>query len=425
MIDQGEKNNILIKTIGWVAFNMLALVPIGFLIYFIPEPKTLHSVVNNELIYQVIYTVATIFLFGGGVLIASCQWIFLRRLLLEITGGGRIWVISGLVSSVGGFVTGFMWFPLLGLGDYPTQIDSLFFVFFVVCGQMISLSIFQGLFLRANQYKKVGQWVILNIFGYSLTVVFSYSLIYRWTDNFAALIVLPTFCIMFATWFSGWGLIHVLESPKDNKVDNPVQESSPKNNQVHYFRANLENQDLHGQNFDGVDFREANLRMAILDDISGEPVKATKMGSGWLSLLTSSTVGVEPFFVDAMKPSDFSKADLTGANLKRAKLRGAVFRNAILRNANLSNAILVNANLREADLSHANLSYADMTDSIFYKTNLEGADLTGAKLDGADFDGANLQNAILRNLDLQGVEYLDRANLTGADLSGAIMPEKD
>jgi len=187
----------------------------------------------------------------------------------------------------------------------------------------------------------------------------------------------------------------------------------------HFFRANLENHNLSGQIFDGADFREANMRNAILEDVSCEPIIVPKTGQMWLLFLISG----EPFLDEAMKPADFSKADLTAANLKHAKLREARFHSAILRNANLSGANLANADLIEADLSNANLSYAEMSGALLYKTNLEGADLTGAKLDGADLEDANLKNAILYGVDMRKIRNLGSANLSDADLSYAIMPK--
>ena len=112
---------------------------------------------------------------------------------------------------------------------------------------------------------------------------------------------------------------------------------------MNFFRANLEDRDLRGQNFDGADFRKANLRRTILEDVSCVPGKAEKMGLGWLSIL-GILFGygdrVEPFTVEEMRPTNFSEADLTDANLKYAKLREANLHGAVLRNTNLSEAIL-------------------------------------------------------------------------------------
>jgi uncharacterized protein YjbI with pentapeptide repeats len=214
------------------------------------------------------------------------------------------------------------------------------------------------------------------------------------------------------------------EMRKEDKSKSSDSNGNNSNSSIqspYYVQANLENWDFRGQNLDGANFHMANLRMAILEDVSCEPVKVHKIGPGCLSIFigiffeiisggrSGGGWSVEPLFVDAMKPADFSGANLTGANFKRAKLREANFREAILINTNLSDAILLNADMREANLSGANLSYADIRDALFYKTNLEGANLTGAKLDGTDFESANLENTIFHNADLRNAKYLDRA----------------
>jgi hypothetical protein len=217
MIDQVEEHNILVELIGWVAFSMLAIFFIGFSIYFGSDPLLLHSIANNEFVDQAIGIAGNISVLGGGVLIAGCQWMFLRHLLPQIHGGGWFWVASGVVSSISGFVV--VAISMLGLGDYPTKTDYLFVTFLIVSEQLILLSIVQGLLLRLNTYNRVGQWVIINILGYGLAVIISYILIYRWAANFEALIALPALFIIFATCVSGWGLMRVLESHEGSQVD--------------------------------------------------------------------------------------------------------------------------------------------------------------------------------------------------------------
>ncbi len=396
MIEQIEIDNILGEIFGWVAFNMLAISFIGFSIYFTSD--------------------LTLSCLGGGVLIASCQWIFLRHLHPQIPVGVWGWVLfSDLASSMGAIVA--VAILQLGLPDHPTATDVLLSTFLLVSIQMISLSVVQRLLLNAGKYKRVARWVFLNILGYGLAVIFLLISIQSGGGNFEAIVIF-TLSMILATGISGWAIVRCLEAGKYSKVDNSVQEVSQRNKNVYYFQANLENQNFRGQNFDGADFRKANLRMAILEDISCEPVSVTT--SGWvlwgLFFLSDGTPQVGN---TKLKSTDFSGADLTGANLKQAKLREAIFRKAILRQANLTKATLVNAGLIEADLTNANLSYSDMRDAILYKTNLEGADLTGAILDGADLEGAYLKNAILHSVDLRKVKNLSSANLTGADLRQA------
>ncbi len=427
MVGSIEKNSALKELVGWVTINMLAMFFVGFSIFL---PNILQVTGSNNTVYQIALLVATISTLGGGIIIALCQWIFLRRLLPKITGGGWAWVISGVIGSMGVFLV--MACSILAMGDYPRQIDYLLFSVLVVAEQMIFLSLAQGLLLHANKYERVARTVLWGVFGYGLVAVFSTNLIFRWTDSLAAFIIVPVLLMTLPTGVSGWGLMHIRQARDDTQADNSIQETSPKYRRVNFVRANLDNQDLRGQNFDGADFRKASLRMAVLEEVSCEPIPVKKLHWGWLlvSLVTSSQrIAVEhgpmdpPTFREEMKPANFSEADLTGANLKGALLRGAIMRKAILRNANLAQASLAKANLTKADLSNADLSYTDLSDGLLYNANLEGADLTGAKLDGADFEDANLKDAKLRDLDLRTVKYLGSANLAGADLSGTTMPE--
>jgi len=429
MPSQTEKGNTLIKIIGWTAVNMLAMFFMGSLLLLSTAP----AVLNNKTIYQIVDILNGISVLGGGVLIAICQWLFLRHLHPKINGGGWIWIISGVVSSIAVFTV--VALSILGLGDYPTDKDNLFIIFLVISEQIICLSLIQGLFLYANKYKKALQWVVINIFGYGLVVILSAGLIYGSGYNFAILIVSLTLITIFITGVSGWGLSHVLESRDNDKIDNVIREVNPQTRNVYFFQANLENQNLSGQNFDGADFRKANLRRTILDNVSCLPAMKTQTStSGLIFRILGFISALDGQFADnsgipvrktVRVPANFSGADLTGASLKGAKLIEADFSSAVLTGADLNGASLSNANMMDANLTNANLTDTDMRDAFLCRANLEGADLTGAKLEGVDFENANLKNAILYGVDLRETKYLSSANLEGADLRGAIMPEKN
>jgi uncharacterized protein YjbI with pentapeptide repeats len=426
MIEERQENNQLAEAIPWIAVNSVVIGTLSFSLYFGSDLNLTSSITDNAVIAQILSIVANISIVGAGILLALCQWIFLRHIIPPITGGGWAWVISGVVSSMGGLFV--LPFAILNLGDYPKEMDYLFFSVLVISTQIIFLSFVQGLILNANKYKGVTRWILVHIVGYGLAVVITF---YLWNDQVRSLIMPVVVLMTIVTAFSGREFIRTRASREDKKVESQTQQAISKTNHVYFVQANLENRDLHDQNFDGVDFRKANLRMANLEKISGEPAQVRKMGPGCFSLILtilSEGRGVEgmnyAFVKNEMKSTDFSGADLTGAKLNQAKLREANFTNAILRNADMFEASLVSASFNEADLRNADLSHADLSNAILYKTNLEGADLTAAKLQGTDFEGANLKNAILRNTDLRGVRYLDRADLSGANLTGALMPEK-
>ena len=429
MLEQPEESNAFIKIIGWITTNTIASFLIGVSVFF----SLLPSISNSNIIRSIVNIWGGISFLGGGIVIAICQWIFLRRLQPKITGGGWVWMISGVVSSIGvSFITAF---SVFALGDYPIHKDYVFFTILVISEQVILLSMVQGLILYANKYKKVLQWILLNVFGYSSAVVVSYNLTYKWTNDIGAISVLPMLALImiFIITISGWGFIQILESHGNIVIDNSTTKKIvSKSRNLYFYQADLENKNLSGQILDGADFRKANLRMAILENASCEPIKVKKYGEGCLFVLLDVLLGGHSrlgtdfrFSKEEMKSTDFTEADLTGANLKQAKLHWAHFRNAILRQADLSNAQLVDADLSDADLTNANLSYSDMSNTLLCKTNLENADLTNANLAGANLDKANFKNAILKGADLRKVKYFDRADLTGADLSNALMPYQE
>jgi uncharacterized protein YjbI with pentapeptide repeats len=192
-----------------------------------------------------------------------------------------------------------------------------------------------------------------------------------------------------------------------------------------FARANLSRRDLRNQNFDGVDFSEANLAMADMEGVSCEPLQVKKLNQGVGSFLVQvlGGGGNEQYYqIVEAHPTNFSNAELSGANLRYAKLNGAEFYHAKLRQANLSRAEMTGIILVDADLTNANLAKANLTNAILYKANLECADLTGAILDGADLENANLHKAILDGVDLRNAKNLDKADMSEVNLSKAVLP---
>lgn len=161
MLEKTEKKNTTREIIGWVVANML---PTLF-IYGSFSLSWSSTIASNAVALSI---------FGGTILLAICQWIFLRHLNLKLTRSD--WILIGVASSVLGLCGSTT--LVMGLGDYPTEKDNFFLSTQVICGQALTLNIIQGLILSANKYKRVSPWVIATIVGYVLAAVFSGGVIF-------------------------------------------------------------------------------------------------------------------------------------------------------------------------------------------------------------------------------------------------------
>ena len=152
--------------------------------------------------------------------------------------------------------------------------------------------------------------------------------------------------------------------------------------------------DLHGYDFSYLDFLEASLSNACLDDCNA------------------------------------TGANLVGVALERASLRRALLLYAVMTRALLDSACLAGADLSHAVLRGSRLPYADLSGAILRRANLSGADLRGATLDDAvpsftTVDGCDLRGASLRGVVLAGLlglrtchlDNLREANLTALDMA--------
>src|SRR6185503_3509556 len=168
MINKVE-SNIFRDISSWVAVNMLAIFLIGSSYFYSSRHDRLPSILNNVFVDQALEIAENFLIFGGGVFIASCQWLFLKHLRPQISNGGWAWVLSGLGSSIPAFcVLGILF---LGSGEYRIRLYDLLFSFLIVSVHMILLSIVQGFLLHRNQYNGVGPWVIINILGHGLIFI--------------------------------------------------------------------------------------------------------------------------------------------------------------------------------------------------------------------------------------------------------------
>ena len=148
------------------------------------------------------------------------------------------------------------------------------------------------------------------------------------------------------------------------------------------FRAQLQGAEAYDLDLHGIQFGDANLRLA---DLSG---------------------------------SDCSGCGLLGASIDRATLRGAVFEAAYLAEANMSGA-----DLSFARLSKAVLQGARLEDVRFLQSDLADADLSDAKLDGSLFSQVDLTGTDFSRSSLRGVRFVQTdvstAIFAGADVEGA------
>ena len=197
--------------------------------------------------------------------------------------------------------------------------------------------------------------------------------------------------------------------------------------------CNLTQEDLKGNDLNGVDLRYATLSGANLSNtnLTGANLKHTDISGANLS--NTNLTG-----------ADLRYSNLPEANLSNTNLSGANLRYANLTGANLSRVDMSNEDLRKIDLIEVNMSDtnptgANLLDANFGELNLSGtalmyADLSGANLNGVDLrnkdlTGTNLSGVDLRNKDLSGANLsgvdLRNKDLTGANLSGVDLRNKD
>jgi uncharacterized protein YjbI with pentapeptide repeats len=143
--------------------------------------------------------------------------------------------------------------------------------------------------------------------------------------------------------------------------------------------VNRSKQNLEGCNFDGVNFRDADLREARLG------------GCSFRGAILSGT----HLEAQALRGIDFSGAEMVSIHLGDAELREANLAGANLNEAHLSSADLTNATLRNSNLSH----------SILNQATLVGANLDGARLNHASLRSTDLRSASLRRADLNRAKF--------------------
>ena len=188
--------------------------------------------------------------------------------------------------------------------------------------------------------------------------------------------------------------------------------------------------DLTGHNFSGEDLSDVDLSAATLDnvnfsgadlsgaDLAGSTVTAFQLRSAasvsGVDLTGHHLPGENLSGIDlsyaVLAGAELTEANLPNADLSYGALNSVLLKRANLKDASLAYAKLTNANLIETNLSGADLAYADLSNAGLIRASLKSATLSYAKLVDADLTQANLAGA-----------DLVYADFTGADLTGAIL----
>jgi len=171
----------------------------------------------------------------------------------------------------------------------------------------------------------------------------------------------------------------------------------------------IENKDLQGGDFQGLDLEEAFLIGAKLDSANLERCILKKANLQGASLEDANLTGIRA------KEANFSKTQMRRSRIKRSFLKYANFEGAIMANCYLNNSDLSWVNFKRAIMTGAHLNRCSLLDSNLEGAILLHASLKNAVMRGAELDGADLQIADLREADMRGAD-LKGSNIRGADL---------
>ena len=88
--------------------------------------------------------------------------------------------------------------------------------------------------------------------------------------------------------------------------------------------------------------------------------------------------------------SNFKEADLKICEMREARMQNCDFSDATLGSGDFSRASLQASNFYNTDLSRASLREANLSEACFDRAKLSGTDLSGADLTSAEFRGVDL-----------------------------------
>ena len=130
------------------------------------------------------------------------------------------------------------------------------------------------------------------------------------------------------------------------------------------------------------------------------------------------------FYRSMLVRADGSGLNFNGSNFKEADLRICEMQKARMQNCDFSDATLGSGDFRRASLQASNFYNTDLSRARLRGANLTGACFDGAKLSGTDFREADLTSAEFRGVDLSVSKGLTQEQLDSAKGdSSVILPE--
>ncbi|HPR41503.1 MAG TPA: pentapeptide repeat-containing protein [Candidatus Methanofastidiosa archaeon] len=175
------------------------------------------------------------------------------------------------------------------------------------------------------------------------------------------------------------------------------------------WHEKVEDKDLKGGDFAGLDLDEAYLVRANMDSANMERCSLANANLQGASLEEAKLSGIRA------KEANFSRAEMRMADLRSSFLKYANFEGAIMANCYMNNSDLSWANFNNAIMTGAQLDRSSLLDASLKNAILLHSSLRNAVMRGAELDGADLQIADLREADLRGTN-LKGSNIRGADL---------
>ncbi len=173
MDTESTTGNRSTELVYWIAMNLLAMLLVGSLVSAMSLMGT-GSIINN-----VIAALGSAITLGGGLIPAFSQWLIIRRYSAE--GLGIFWVFAGAVSSIVSFPV--IAISIMGLGNYPSTKDYLFFALLVISEHVIALSLVQGIIWWWKDSRKLttaAPWVLIHLGGFTLIGYLAFQMTYTW-----------------------------------------------------------------------------------------------------------------------------------------------------------------------------------------------------------------------------------------------------
>ncbi len=193
---------------------------------------------------------------------------------------------------------------------------------------------------------------------------------------------------MTAAAASGKSLQHALIPPED------------------FYKASFPKIELIESHIIGSNFREANLRRAVLTHCVA---------------VEACFVGADLYRLKSIR-GDFSRCYFSDSNLRKAEISKSYFHEGAFDGADLREVVAHLCKFTKVGLEDADFEGADLSGSVFAGCDLDNVAFKGAKLTGCDFrssslDGADFYGAILDPDTVDGIQ-MPGAHFVGASMVG-------